>query len=69
MASESVRPAVIIGGNRIPFARSNTKYAQASNQDMFTAALDGWWPALGCRASGSARSPAARCSSTPRTST
>ncbi|GAA0188529.1 acetyl-CoA C-acetyltransferase [Glutamicibacter creatinolyticus] len=41
MASESVRPAVIIGGNRIPFARSNTKYAQASNQDMFTAALDG----------------------------
>ena len=34
-------PAAILGGNRIPFARSNGPYAQASNQDMFTAALDG----------------------------
>ncbi len=31
----------ILGGNRIPFARSNGPYAQASNQDMLTAALDG----------------------------
>ncbi|MGM1065480.1 acetyl-CoA C-acetyltransferase [Saccharothrix sp. Mg75] len=31
----------ILGGNRIPFARSNGPYATASNQDMFTAALDG----------------------------
>src|SRR5688572_16409585 len=31
----------IIGGNRIPFARSNGPYATASNQDMFTAVLDG----------------------------
>jgi acetyl-CoA C-acetyltransferase len=31
----------IIGGNRIPFARSNGPYASASNQDMFTAVLDG----------------------------
>ena len=31
----------IIGGNRIPFARSNSRYATASNQDMLTAALDG----------------------------
>lgn len=30
-----------MGGNRIPFARSDTAYAEASNQDMFTAALDG----------------------------
>jgi acetyl-CoA C-acetyltransferase len=37
----SVRPAAIVGGNRIPFARSNGPYAQASNQDMLTAALDG----------------------------
>lgn len=37
----TVRPAVVIGGNRIPFARSNGKYAHASNQDMLTAALDG----------------------------
>src|SRR3982751_2222803 len=36
-----VRDAVIVGGNRIPFARSNGPYAEASNQDMLTAALDG----------------------------
>jgi acetyl-CoA C-acetyltransferase len=33
--------AAIIGGNRIPFARSNRAYADASNQEMLTAALDG----------------------------
>lgn len=31
----------ILGGNRIPFARANGRYARASNQDMLTAALDG----------------------------
>ena len=36
-----VRPVAVIGGNRIPFARSNTVYTNASNQDMLTAALDG----------------------------
>lgn len=35
------RRVAIIGGNRIPFARSNTVYAEASNQEMLTAALDG----------------------------
>src|SRR3954469_22353723 len=35
------RRAAILGGNRIPFARSNGPYADASNQDMLTAALDG----------------------------
>jgi hypothetical protein len=35
------RTAVVVGGNRIPFARSNGAYARASNQDMLTAALDG----------------------------
>jgi acetyl-CoA C-acetyltransferase len=35
------RQAAILGGNRIPFARQNGPYARASNQDMFTAALDG----------------------------
>jgi acetyl-CoA C-acetyltransferase len=35
------RKAAIVGGNRIPFARSNTAYARASNQDMLTATLDG----------------------------
>src|SRR3712207_7203334 len=37
----AARKAAIVGGNRIPFARSNSKYAQASNQDMLTATLDG----------------------------
>src|SRR5690606_36934276 len=35
------RRVAIVGANRIPFARSNGPYAQASNQDMLTAALDG----------------------------
>lgn len=39
--SRSTRPVAILGGNRIPFARSDKAYAQASNQDMFTATLDG----------------------------
>lgn len=33
--------AVILGGNRIPFARAGGAYARCSNQDMFTAALNG----------------------------
>ncbi|MCT1656139.1 acetyl-CoA C-acetyltransferase [Brevibacterium luteolum] len=35
------RRAAVLGGNRIPFARSNKQYAHASNQDMLTSALDG----------------------------
>jgi acetyl-CoA C-acetyltransferase len=35
------RRAAIVGGNRIPFARSNGPYSRASNQDMLTSALDG----------------------------
>ena len=35
------RSAVIVGGNRIPFARANGPYVHASNQDMLIAALDG----------------------------
>ena len=37
----SPRRVAVLGGNRIPFARSNTAYATASNQEMLTAALDG----------------------------
>ncbi|MEA2478172.1 MAG: acetyl-CoA C-acetyltransferase [Thermoleophilaceae bacterium] len=37
----STRPVAILGGNRIPFARSNGPYAEASNQDMLTATIDG----------------------------
>ncbi|WP_017940134.1 acetyl-CoA C-acetyltransferase [Zestomonas thermotolerans] len=36
-----LRRVAIVGGNRIPFARSNTVYATASNQEMLTAALEG----------------------------
>jgi acetyl-CoA C-acetyltransferase len=39
--SANPRRVAVIGGNRIPFARSNSAYARASNQDMLTAALDG----------------------------
>jgi acetyl-CoA C-acetyltransferase len=35
------RRVAILGGNRIPFARSNGPYVHASNQDMLTAARDG----------------------------
>jgi acetyl-CoA C-acetyltransferase len=37
----STRRAAILGGNRIPFARSNGPYSHASNQDMLTATIDG----------------------------
>ena len=40
-ATPTVRRLAIRGGNRIPFARSNTVYSNASNQDMFTATLQG----------------------------
>jgi acetyl-CoA C-acetyltransferase len=38
---EAPRRAVVVGGNRIPFARSGGAYSKSSNQDMLTAALDG----------------------------
>ena len=41
MTRPDTRSAAIVGGNRIPFARSNSAYARASNQDMLTATLDG----------------------------
>ncbi|GAA4719838.1 acetyl-CoA C-acetyltransferase [Nocardioides conyzicola] len=31
----------VLGGNRTPFARSNTAYADVSNQELLTAAIDG----------------------------
>lgn len=37
----TIRPVAILGGNRIPFARSNTAYSKLSNQDMLTAAIRG----------------------------
>ncbi|WEH40324.1 acetyl-CoA C-acetyltransferase [Streptomyces sp. AM 2-1-1] len=35
------RRVAVLGGSRIPFARSDGPYAEASNQQMLTAALDG----------------------------
>jgi acetyl-CoA C-acetyltransferase len=39
--NNSTRRVAVLGGNRIPFARSNSAYADASNQEMLTAAIDG----------------------------
>ena len=39
--STNIRRVAILGGNRIPFARSNTVYANVSNQEMLTATLQG----------------------------
>ncbi|RNM16103.1 acetyl-CoA C-acetyltransferase [Nocardioides pocheonensis] len=38
---ETTRRVAVLGGNRIPFARSNTVYSGVSNQEMLTAAIDG----------------------------
>ncbi len=35
------RQAVIVGGNRTPFVKAGTTFAEASTQDLLTAALDG----------------------------
>lgn len=40
-AAATVRRVGVIGGNRIPFARSNSVYTGVSNQEMLTAALNG----------------------------
>src|SRR4249919_2327352 len=39
--NQHTRRVAVLGGNRLPFARSNSVYADASNQDMLTAAIDG----------------------------
>jgi acetyl-CoA C-acetyltransferase len=39
--NSQTRRVAVVGANRIPFARSNSAYAHASNQDMLTATLDG----------------------------
>lgn len=41
MTQNTIRRVAILGGNRIPFARSNGAYFKASNIDMLTAALNG----------------------------
>lgn len=39
--SEQMRKVAVIGGSRIPFCRSNTSYAEKTNLDMLTTALQG----------------------------
>jgi acetyl-CoA C-acetyltransferase len=41
LVNSAARKVAIVGYNRIPFARQNTNYAQATNQDMLVAALTG----------------------------
>ncbi|MGW4565000.1 acetyl-CoA C-acetyltransferase [Streptomyces sp. NPDC004561] len=46
------RRVAVIGGTRVPFARSDGPYATASNQEMLTAALDGLAGRYGLRGPG-----------------
>lgn len=41
MSAKTLRRIAVIGYNRIPFARQNTNYTKATNQEMMVAALDG----------------------------
>ena len=41
MSASTSRKIVIVGGSRIPFCRSNTLYADQTNQDMLASALEG----------------------------
>lgn len=41
LADNQSRKVAIVGYNRIPFARNNTFYVNAGNQDMMTASLNG----------------------------
>lgn len=40
-ANRSIKKVAVVGYNRLPFARQNTAYTTASNQDMMTAAISG----------------------------
>ena len=40
-AAQTIQRVAIIGGNRTPFARSNTAYSKLSNQELLTATLRG----------------------------
>lgn len=39
--TDQIRRVAVIGGNRIPFCRSNTMYAEKTNLDMLSAAIQG----------------------------
>lgn len=40
-AAHATRDAVVVGGNRTPFSRAGRAYADASNQELLTAAIEG----------------------------
>ena len=40
-APSGIRRVAVLGGNRVPFARSNTAYSKISNQELLTSALRG----------------------------
>ena len=67
--SSRPRPAAVIGGNRLPFARANGSYANASNQDLLTASLEGLVARFGLAGERLGEVAAGRCSSTAATST
>jgi acetyl-CoA C-acetyltransferase len=48
--TRELRRVAVIGGTRIPFCRSNTLYADLSNQDMMTSALSGLVDRFGLKA-------------------
>lgn len=41
VAPNGVRRVAVLGGNRVPFAKSNTAYSKISNQSLLTSALRG----------------------------
>ena len=41
MPLSHTRPVVVVGGNRIPFAKAGGPYARATTQDLLTTTLDG----------------------------
>ncbi|WP_395695368.1 acetyl-CoA C-acetyltransferase [Nocardioides sp.] len=47
--TDRTRRVAVLGGDRTPFARSNTAYADASNQELLTAAIDGLVARFGLR--------------------
>ena len=49
LLNKYARKVAVVGYNRIPFARQNTFYAEASNVDMMTAALNGLIDRYGLR--------------------
>ena len=61
LVGSSIRRVAIVGGVRIPFARSMGAYAEASNQEMLTATLKALVDRYGLQGQRSAMSARAPC--------